>query len=139
MIKKGIHIFREEGLAVFVQKSIKYMVESIKYRVKRRQNAHLISNFEQELFNSREELQSYTDEFHTQGIKKVREEAQSVYEQERSTQTTAMADIGTDGGERLYSLIRKEEPEIVIETGVANGFSSTVILSALEKKTNLAN
>ena len=33
----------------------------------------------------------------------------------------------------LYAVIRKKLPEILVETGVCNGFSSAVILAALEK------
>ncbi len=33
----------------------------------------------------------------------------------------------------LYALLRKTRPEVVVETGVCNGFSSAFILSALER------
>jgi len=36
-------------------------------------------------------------------------------------------------GPVLYCIIRATKPEIIVETGVANGASSTFILSALEK------
>ena len=41
--------------------------------------------------------------------------------------------LGEDNGNKLYSLIREKEPEIVVETGVCNGFSSSVILKALSE------
>lgn len=37
------------------------------------------------------------------------------------------------GGEVLYSIIRKSKPKTVIETGIANGLSTRLILSALNK------
>ena len=41
--------------------------------------------------------------------------------------------ISKFGGEVLYSIIRKTKPRIVIETGIANGLSTRLILSALNK------
>ncbi len=40
--------------------------------------------------------------------------------------------LGVDNAARLYSLIRENKPSTVIETGVCNGMSSTMILKALE-------
>lgn len=78
-------------------------------------------------------MRSYIDEFHDGEVQELWRAAQSTYVENRATETTTMADIGVGSGERLYSLIRSEKPETVVETGVANGFSSTVILSALQK------
>ncbi len=41
--------------------------------------------------------------------------------------------LGEESGKKLYDLIRKIEPEIMVETGVCNGFSSSVILKAMEE------
>ena len=41
--------------------------------------------------------------------------------------------LGEDNGNKLYSLIREKKPEIVVETGVCNGFSSSLILKALSE------
>lgn len=41
--------------------------------------------------------------------------------------------IDKPGGELIYTTIRKRKPEIVFETGIANGASSYIILSALKK------
>ncbi|MEF8833062.1 MAG: class I SAM-dependent methyltransferase [Candidatus Thermoplasmatota archaeon] len=41
--------------------------------------------------------------------------------------------LGEESGQKLYDLIRKLEPEIMVETGVCNGFSSSVILKAMEE------
>ncbi len=40
--------------------------------------------------------------------------------------------LGTENGQYIYDLIRWLEPSRVIETGVCNGFSSSIILKALE-------
>jgi predicted O-methyltransferase YrrM len=42
-----------------------------------------------------------------------------------------LADIGIEQGLYLYSLIRKFKPEIAVETGVCNGFSTAFLLLAL--------
>lgn len=42
------------------------------------------------------------------------------------------ASLGKLSGRKLYGLIREKKPEIILETGVANGFSTSVILKALE-------
>jgi len=42
-----------------------------------------------------------------------------------------LADIGIEQGLYLYSLIRKLKPEIAVETGVCNGFSTAFLLLAL--------
>ncbi len=39
--------------------------------------------------------------------------------------------LGRNSGEKLYRLLVKEKPDIVVETGVCNGFSTSVILKAL--------
>ncbi len=44
--------------------------------------------------------------------------------------------LGIDNSVKLYSLICKKEPAIVIETGVCNGMSSAVILKALKDNGN---
>ncbi len=41
--------------------------------------------------------------------------------------------LGEASGQRLYDLIKKIEPDIMVETGVCNGFSSSVILKAMEE------
>jgi len=41
--------------------------------------------------------------------------------------------LGSEAGPRLYALIRKVGPERVVETGVCNGVSSSLILQALHE------
>jgi len=41
--------------------------------------------------------------------------------------------IGREDAINLYNFIREEEPDIVVETGVCNGYSTAVILKALEE------
>lgn len=42
------------------------------------------------------------------------------------------AHLGKEKGRKLYSLIREEKPELMVETGVSNGLSTFIILKALE-------
>jgi len=41
--------------------------------------------------------------------------------------------LGEENGQKLSDLIRKVEPEIMVETGVCNGFSSSIILKTMEE------
>ena len=41
--------------------------------------------------------------------------------------------IDRPGGELIYAMVRQNKPNIVLETGIANGASSFIILSALNK------
>ncbi len=40
--------------------------------------------------------------------------------------------LGKENAQNLYDLLREVEPDIMVETGVCNGFSSAVILKAME-------
>ncbi|MBS3816092.1 MAG: class I SAM-dependent methyltransferase [Candidatus Thermoplasmatota archaeon] len=40
--------------------------------------------------------------------------------------------LGRENAEKLYALIRETKPELMVETGVCNGFSSSIILKAME-------
>lgn len=46
---------------------------------------------------------------------------------------TGLGALGQEGSKALHALIRTIEPEIAIETGVLNGYSTTVILYAMER------
>lgn len=46
------------------------------------------------------------------------------------------ATLGRESGRKLYFLLLKKKPDIVVETGVCNGFSSAVILKALDENQN---
>jgi len=41
--------------------------------------------------------------------------------------------LGEKSGQKLYDLIKKVEPDLMVETGVCNGFSSSIILKAMEE------
>ncbi len=41
--------------------------------------------------------------------------------------------LGRESGKKLYALLLKEEPDVIVETGVCNGFSTSVILKALDR------
>ena len=46
---------------------------------------------------------------------------------------TDSGEIGRESAHDLYYLVRTRKPECVVETGVCNGMSSSVILAALER------
>ncbi|MEF8873777.1 MAG: class I SAM-dependent methyltransferase [Candidatus Thermoplasmatota archaeon] len=41
--------------------------------------------------------------------------------------------MGRESGRELYELICEEKPDVIVETGVCNGFSTSVILKALDR------
>lgn len=40
--------------------------------------------------------------------------------------------LGKENGQKLYDLVREVEPKIMVETGVCNGFSTSLLLKAME-------
>lgn len=62
----------------------------------------------------------------------ARREAQETFNQETRRAVT-FGDIRPEIGEDLYALVRSQEPDTVVETGVCNGFSTLSLLSALEE------
>lgn len=76
-------------------------------------------NYEVEIH---EDIEDFIDKI----SKKINEEFKSLPDKYHP------ADLGKESAELLYSLIREHRPETVVETGVCNGLSSSVILKALE-------
>ncbi|MFW5945645.1 MAG: class I SAM-dependent methyltransferase [Candidatus Natronoplasma sp.] len=59
--------------------------------------------------------------------------SEKIYEKFEEYDDYHPAVLGEESGQGLYDLIREVKPEIMVETGVCNGFSSSVILKAMEK------
>ena len=59
--------------------------------------------------------------------------SEKIYEKFEGYDDYHPAILGEESGQRLYDVIREVEPRIMVETGVCNGFSSSVILKAMEK------
>ncbi|MFP4000634.1 MAG: class I SAM-dependent methyltransferase [Thermoplasmata archaeon] len=55
-----------------------------------------------------------------------------IYSEFESYENYHPAILGEESGQKIYDLIRQEEPEVMVETGVCNGFSSSIILKAME-------
>ncbi|MBS3781630.1 MAG: class I SAM-dependent methyltransferase [Candidatus Thermoplasmatota archaeon] len=56
----------------------------------------------------------------------------NIYEEFAEYEDYHPAILGEESGQKLYDLIRHVEPELMVETGVCNGFSSSIILKAME-------
>lgn len=76
-------------------------------------------------------FEKYRKEYEESDIKNIKKEALDEFN--NKTGKEELGDIGINGSLLYYSIIREEKPEIVVETGVANGLSSLSILKALEK------
>lgn len=85
----------------------------------RKTGRQLRRQFESEYLKNGEE-QKYKSEFNFEEI----------YEYPQFSPDKGISD---ESLKLIYTIIRKEKPKIVVETGVCNGFSTGVILYALEK------
>ena len=95
-------------------------------------------NLSQDYFADQQELLGYKKEFSESNLweqlkEKAEEFSQTVRGKTQRGYDCELADLGFEQGIYLYSLLRKLQPEVAVETGVCNGFSSAFILLALEK------
>lgn len=86
-----------------------------------------------DLFHSKEEYRNHREGFEESGTKSLIENKVRRFRQEVDSEKGGWAGIGLKSAELLYSIVSKYEPENIIETGVCNGVSSLVILSALDE------
>lgn len=88
------------------------------------------ADFIGDLFPSRAVFEEFVEEFEETPHLPRREKAKRDV---KSKVGTGLGALSPEGARALHALVRSKHPEIVIETGVLNGFSSGVILYALEK------
>lgn len=86
--------------------------------------------FVSRFFESEAEFESYVAEFEDSDVLATIEEART--EHRRRTGHGRFAAINQFTHPRLYALVRKLDPETVVETGVCNGVSTYIVLRALE-------
>lgn len=86
--------------------------------------------FVQRFFESESEFESYVAEFERSGVIDSIEESQAEHRQR--TGHGRFAAINQFTHPRLWALVRKLEPDTVVETGVCNGVSTFIVLQALE-------
>jgi predicted O-methyltransferase YrrM len=87
--------------------------------------------FVEDLFDSEAEYRRYANEFEETGAADHFRDAKA--EHERVTDLGSFGSVGVTVGEKYYALVRKYAPDIVVETGVCNGFSTYCILLGLEQ------
>jgi hypothetical protein len=88
------------------------------------------AEFAKQYIGSEERVSDLNESYHASGIPKMREEALQEYRVE--TGMNGLSDM-SQGAFSLYALICEQNPDLVIETGVAHGLSTLVILTALEE------
>ncbi|WP_281194378.1 class I SAM-dependent methyltransferase [Halorubrum sp. F4] len=93
--------------------------------------AALHSSFVDSCFDSTNEYQSYRDEFFNGPAKEYLEEARREYDRLGGDGQFGGTDLDT--GAALYALVRKYQPETIVETGVCNGCSTLFLLLALHE------
>lgn len=91
-------------------------------------------SFIQQFFESEAEFETYVTEFERSGVRDALESAR--VEHRRRTNHGRFAAINQFTHPRLYALVRKLQPETVVETGVCNGVSTYIVLQALEENGN---
>jgi predicted O-methyltransferase YrrM len=87
-------------------------------------------DFVTQFFANEDEFESFKRAFHRSEFESVVEDARR--EHKRRTGHGRFAGINQYTAPRLYALVRKVEPDVILETGVCNGVSTYVILEALE-------
>lgn len=86
--------------------------------------------FVADLFSSPSVFDEFVDEFEATPLLPRREKAKRDVQRRVGT---GLGALSPEGARALHALVRATEPEVVIETGVLNGFSSSTILYAMEK------
>jgi predicted O-methyltransferase YrrM len=88
-------------------------------------------------FSSPAELSAYRDEVHGLGLLDELAAKRASFDQRVHGETRGwrfvFGNLRVDDAISLYALLRKTRPEVMVETGVCNGFSSAFILAALER------
>lgn len=82
-------------------------------------------------FDSTDEFDRYINEFEESDIRTIEEDARNEHREQKGH--TKFAAVNRYTPPRLYALIRKLQPTTVVETGVCNGVSTLVMLSAMEE------
>lgn len=85
------------------------------------------------LFQSEKEYHNYRLDFEESGTRDLIESKVRQFRQEADGEKSGWAGLGLEAAELLYSVVSKHEPSNIVETGVCNGVSSLVILSALDE------
>lgn len=105
-----------------------------KYHPNKNTEEQLHSNFIQTFFDSQKEYQQYKNEFNQGPISNIRDEALEDYH--HLTSEDDMGSINLETARDYYTIIRKTQPDTIVETGVCNGLSTLSILLALKKNEN---
>jgi len=88
-------------------------------------------------FSSDAELSGYREEARGSGLLDELASKRASFDQRVQGETRGwryiFGNLRVDDAINLYALLRKTRPEVMVETGVCNGFSSAFILAALER------
>jgi len=88
-------------------------------------------DFVSQFFDNRAEYKRYEREYTRSAIPGEIEAAQQAHH--RRTGHEMFAGLNRFTPSRLYALVRKRQPETVLETGVCNGVSTLIVLRALQR------
>jgi hypothetical protein len=92
----------------------------------------LHSDFVDYFFNSQDEYLRYVNEFNEGESVELRNEGLENYHR-LTGESDISGGIGLNASEDYYAVIRKLQPDTVVETGVCNGLSTLAILLALRE------
>jgi predicted O-methyltransferase YrrM len=103
-----------------------------KIHPKRKPIGQLRTEFVNSVFESQKEYQKYVSEFEEGPTATIRRESFTKYNQ-LTGEDTSMGAISLNVARDYYAITRKIKPDVVVETGVCNGLSTTSILLAIHR------
>lgn len=81
----------------------------------------------------KKEFERFSKEFEDKNILEKLEEKKSRFYELVDSEKLSFGSISEEEGKVLYSIIRKEKPQKIVETGVCNGVSTWIILEAIKE------
>lgn len=90
-------------------------------------------DFIERFFENEREFASLVDEIDAEATSLYIEHIKPLHREYRKEERgIGPGEISVEVAKRYYALLRKLQPDVVVETGVANGYSTAVLLAALE-------
>lgn len=111
---------------------VKPVVKNVYTAVFGSTDASVEDTYLQLLFNNRNQFEKYIDEF-DKSIANIQSDRMDEFYELIPEKQATFGGMDIDQARLLYAIVRSQQPEIMVETGVCNGVSTLVVLMALEK------
>jgi predicted O-methyltransferase YrrM len=128
-------------LAPMVRRARSLLPDAVDQRVAQEVRARRLREVDAALIAAgvldRRRLRTYTGEVRRSGLLSHLRDAAADFRRSASGTTRGQRNItgaiAPGAGERMYAVLRAHRPDVVVETGVCNGFSTAFVLAALER------